>query len=86
MGNLTYYVGAEIIMFVPRFMMLGAPTYHVGAPDIMWHSKYLIFFNHIHIWQVSLQLSRDDTFQIWTYAIAEMCHDNTEKLEITEWR
>ena len=44
---------------------VGAPTYHVGAPDIIWLSKYLIFFNHIHIWQVSLPLSFDDTFQMW---------------------
>ena len=42
-------------------------------------SIYYIF-NHIHIWQVSLQVSCDDTFQMWTYAMAQMCHDKAEKL------
>ena len=81
MGTLTYYVGAEIIMFRPRFFMLG-PLIIMSGPQLLCDksSIYYIFFNHNHIWQVSLQLSCDDTFQMWTYAMAQMCHDKAENL------
>ena len=80
-GTLTYYVGAEMIMFGPRFIILGPQLIMLGSQilcDIA--SIHYIFFNLIHIRQVSLQLSCDDAFQMWTYAIAQMCHDNAEKL------
>ena len=73
-------LGRDNHVWVPIYHV-GAPTHYVGAPNIMSHNKYpLDFLNYIHIWQVSLQLSYDDTLQMWTYAIAEMCHDNAEKL------
>ena len=76
MGTLTYVRGDNYVL--DPMYHVWAPTYYVGAQDIMWHSKYRLdfFCNHIHIWQVSLQLSCDVTFQMWTYAIAQMCHGN----------
>ena len=43
--------------------------------------KYLLYsLNHIHIWQMSPQLSCGDTCQIWTrYSIVNVCFDNNGK-------
>ena len=39
-------------------------------------------FNHVYIWQVSLQLNCGTTFQIWTwYSIGAQYCDNSEKSE-----
>ena len=45
-------------------------------------SKYLLdYLHHIHIWQVSPQLSCGNTCQIWTwYTIANMYFGDAEKL------
>ena len=40
----------------------------------------------MYIWQVSLQQSCDDTFQMWTYVIAQVYCDNFEVSEMTEQR
>ena len=44
--------------------------------------KYLLdYLHHIHIWQVSPQLSCGNTCQIWTwYTIANMYFGDAEKL------
>ena len=45
--------------------------------------KYLLYpLKYVHIWQVSLQLSCNSTFEIWTwYLIGNKCYDYSEKLE-----
>ena len=76
--------GLEIIMWEPRlcrdpYLSCRGPEMIIWGPSYYVHIKYLLpFFNHNHIWQVSLQLSCDDTFQMWTYAMAQMCHDKAE--------
>ena len=44
MGTLTLLCGGRDNYIWAPIYDVGAPTYHVGAPDIIWHSKYLIFF------------------------------------------
>ena len=70
------------VLGTPGVGVSKAPFVNFSVSKILDPAKYLLdSLHHIHIWQVSPQLSCGDTYQIWTwYLIPNMYFGDVEKL------
>ena len=79
----------KFVPYLSRWTGVGvtkAPFVNFSVSKIFDLTKVtVIFFNHIHIWQVSPQLRCGDTYQIQTwYLRSNVFFDNAEKTENNE--